>query len=538
MMALKDSGRAKTGILRGALIGLVLAGGVSQIAEAQTATPKRGGTVVFATGADPVTLSRNFGSNTTDGFIACILYQGLTRIDAKGDVQPMLAKSWTTSPDGKTFSFDLVKANWQDGKPFTSEDVKYSLIQISAKYSSIFAGAGAVIDPIETPAPDKAIIRLKQPYGPFLLSLACPQGGAILPKHVYEGTNPPTNPATTSTPVGLGPFILKEWKRGDYLRMVKNPDYWEPGKPYLDEVIAKVLPQPSTRTQALQAGEVDHVSYYYFPANDYGAVRADPKLRLTPSTAAPGVDYMFLNVKRKPFDDKRVRQALMMATDREALLKTAYLGVGDVGTMPFTNKIKWSANPDIDFRKMYPFDPARANALLDEAGVKRGADGIRFKAEVVFAADDPDPPLVAVALKSMWRNIGVDVVVSGLERVAATKRMFEAMDGDVVLVGYTSFGDPALGIARAFVTSSIGKQFGNPSGYSNPEVDKLFEEGERAPTQEGRGVAYRKVQTILADDLPVFNLHERALFDGITAKLHGIEDEFFLISWRDAWIDK
>ena len=164
-------------------------GGISTVADAQTAPPKRGGTVVFATGADPVTLSRNFGSNTTDGFIACILYQGLTRIDAKGDVQPMLAKSWTVTPDGKTFSFDLVKANWQDGKPFTSEDVKYSLIQISAKYSSIFAGAGAVIDTIETPAPDKAIIKLKQPYGPFLLSLACPQGGAILPKHVYEGTN-------------------------------------------------------------------------------------------------------------------------------------------------------------------------------------------------------------------------------------------------------------------------------------------------------------------------------------------------------------
>ncbi len=171
-----------------------LAAAVPATGWSQTAAPKRGGTLVFALGGDPSTLNRNVGSNNADGHIACVIYQGLTRMDAKLDPQPMLAKSWTVSPDGKTYSFDLVKAKWQDGKPFTSEDVKYTLLEVSAKYSSVFAGAGRMIEGIDTPAPDKVVIRLKAPYGPFLVSLACQQGGAILPKHVYEGTNPLQNP--------------------------------------------------------------------------------------------------------------------------------------------------------------------------------------------------------------------------------------------------------------------------------------------------------------------------------------------------------
>ena len=508
--------------------------------EAEAQAPRKGGTVVFAMGGDPVTLNRNVSSNNADGLVACAIYQGLTRINGAGDVKPMLARAWTISPDGKTYEFLLNKANWQDGQPFTSEDVKYTLLEISAKYSAVFSGAGRVIDTIETPSPQKAVIRLKEPYGPLLLSLACPQGGAILPKHLYEGTNPLQNPTTTQKPVGLGPFMLKEWKRGDYIRLVKNPTYWEPGKPYLDEIVAKVIPQPSARTQALLTGEIDFIMGYFFAPNDFDAVKASPKLQLRPANIPPGIDILFLNVTRKPLDDRRVRQALMMATDRDLLFKTAFLGVGGVGTMPFTNGIKWAADPNIDYRKMYPYDVAKANALLDEAGVKRGADGIRFKMDILFSSDDPEPPLVIPAIKSMWRQIGVDVTVDGNERGAATKRMFgdKACDCDASMIGYQSFGDPALGMARAFVTSAIGKQTGNGSSYSNTRVDELFEKAEHATAREDRGIYYKQVQGILADELPMLTLHERVLYDAMNKGLHGLEDEHSMATWRDAWLEK
>ena len=498
--------------------------------------PKKGGTIVLAVGADPTTLSRNLSSDFSVGPVGCILYQGLTRLTGAGEVKPMLAKSWTVSPDNKTYSFELNKANWQDGKPFTSADVQYSLLEISTKYSSTFSSTGRMIEAIDTPAPDKVTIRLKQPYGPFLQQLSCSQGGAIMPKHVYEGTNPLQNPASTTTPVAMGPFLLSEWKRGQHLRLTRNPDYWEPGKPYLDEVVLKVIPQASARTQALLAGEVDYISYYFLPVNDYEQVKANPKLMTIPSTISPGTDMLFFNVQRKPFDDKRVRQALFMATDRDYLLKTAYLGYGGVGTMPFTNRIPWAVNGDVDYRKMYPFDVAKANALLDEAGLKRGADGIRFKVTMVFSADEPEPPLVSAALKVMWRAVGVDLVNEALDRTSAGKRMFDTRDFDTTMTSYVSFGDPALGIARIFVTSSIGKVFGNPTGYSNPAVDALFEKGEQATDLAERGGHYRQAQAILAQDLPVLTLHERVLYDGIAKSIRGIEEENYLLSWRDAWL--
>ncbi len=506
-------------------------------AAAQTATPKRGGTLVFALASDPGTLNRNIGSNNEDGHIACVIYQGLTRMDAKLDPQPMLAKSWTVSPDGLTYTFDLVKTNWEDGKPMTSEDVKYTLLEISTKYSAVFAGAGRMIDGIDTPAPDKVVIRLKAPYGPFLVSLACQQGGAILPKHVYEGTNPLQNPATTTKPVGLGPFLLKEWKRGDHIRLARNPNYYEPGKPYLDEIVAKIIPQPATRTSALQSGEVDFVSNYYLALNDLPIVKADPKLEVVRSPTPPGITFLFLNVKHKPLDNKKVRQALFVGIDRDLIIHSAYSDIGTVGTMPFPAGITWAANPDIDYRKMYAYDPARANAMLDEAGMKRGADGTRFKLTFLIASTDKEGGIVAQAIKSMWKTLGIDVTIDAVDRTTATKRMYTDYDADVFMNGYTSFGDPALGMARAWITSSIGKAFGNGSEYSNPAVDKLFEEGEQGVTREQRGAAYKKVQAILADELPAIALRDGAWWDGMSRKVHGIEDEQFLITWRDAWRD-
>ena len=498
-------------------------------------TPRKGGTVIFTLGGDPPWVNPILSTGIPEGVTGCIIYEGLTQATTAGGIEPKLAKSWSVSPDGKTYSFDLVKANWHDGKPFTSADVKFSLIEGSSKYAAAFAPAGRAIESIETPAPDKVIIKLKYPFGPLLATLGCSLRGAILPAHIYQGTEIPKNPANTTNPVGTGPFKLAEWKRGDHLRYVRNNDYWDPKKPYLDGVIGKIIPQPAARVQALIAGEVDYVSDYYLAPNDYAQVKASAKHELMEAIQPPTIDLMFLNNNRKPLDDKRVRQALLMATDREYLVKTGYLA-GEVGTMPFTNRLPWAADPNIDYRKMYPLDPARANALLDEAGLKRGAAGIRFKVTMVFSADEPEPPLVSAALKVMWRAVGVDLVNEALDRTSAGKRMFDTRDFDTTMTSYVSFGDPALGIARIFVTSSIGKVFGNPTGYSNPAVDAIFEKGEQATDLAERGGHYRQAQAILAQDLPVLTLHERVLYDGIAKSIRGIEEENYLLSWRDAWL--
>jgi peptide/nickel transport system substrate-binding protein len=500
--------------------------------------PKHGGTAIFAIGSDPARINRNVSSNNPDGVVACMIYEGLTRIVADGDVKPLLAKSWTESDDGLVYTFDLNKAQWSDGEPFTSDDVKFTLLDVSAKYSAMFADPGRAIDTIETPTPERVVIRLKEPFGPLLRSLACNQGGALLPAHILRGTDILTNPLMSTAPLGTGPFMLEEWKRGNYVRLAANPHYWQPGKPYLNEVIAQILPQASSRTQALLSGEVDIVPYYFMAPSDYQTVKANPVLRLTPGPITPSLDFIAFNVKRKPLDDKRVRQALMIATDRDLLLRTAYQNIGSPGTMPFTNRIPWIINPDVDYRKMYPFDPARANALLDEAGLKRGSDGTRFNMRFLYGTDGANDALVATAIKSMWSVVGVNVIIDAEDRTTYTKKAYKDYDTDATLVGFTTLGDPALGIARAFVSSSVGKDFGNAAGYSNPGVDKLFDQGRMAPTQDQRSVFYKELEAVLADELPVLTIHEAQYFNGTSVALHGLEDENALPSWRDAWLDR
>jgi peptide/nickel transport system substrate-binding protein len=302
-------------------------------------------------------------------------------------------------------------------------------------------------------------------------------------------------------------------------------------------VIARILPSNTSRTQALLAGEVDFVTFFYLPTSDYPAIRANPNLILKPSKLAPAITFVALNVKRPVFSDIRVRQALMMATNRDYIVQTAFQGNGSVATMPFTNRIAWAADPAIDYNKMYPFDPARANALLDAAGKKRGADGARFKIDLVYNSSDPQFSLVATALKIMWHDVGVDVTIVPMESTSSIQRVFVDHNFDATVTSYTSFGDPALGMARIAISSAIGRRLGNGSQYSNPEVDALLEKGANSTNEQERGAYYRKVQDILARDLPILTLHERVLYDAMAKTIHGFDDEDMYPTWRSAWHD-
>jgi len=504
----------------------------------QDGPPVKGGTLVVGIGADAPSVSPVLSTGIPDRLIGCSIYEGLINYAADFVARPLLAKSWTVSPDGKTYEFQLRSAKWHDGKPFTSEDVRYSLGEASPKYSSMFAPASRQIEAVEAPAPDKVIIRLKQAFGPLLLSLSCAGGGAILPAHIFKGTDLPSNPASTATPVGTGPFKLIEWQRGNFIRLVRNTDYWDAGKPYLDEVAIKIVPQAAARMQALQAGEIDQIPGQFFPSSNHSMVRADRRLKLTTSGFPPGTTFGFFNVTRKPLDDPKVRQALFMATNRDYLVKTAWQGDGTPSLRPWTSAITWAANPDIDYNKMYPFDPKRANALLDEAGLKRGANGMRFAVRFAYAANSVEFGQVGLALQSMWKEVGVDVTVEALELATYMKRIYVDRNFDVAIDIYTSVGDPSLGVARTFLTSAIGRPYGNPSGYSNPEVDSLFDKGETETDQAERGKYYAAAQVILARDLPNMAIRDYRTIDASTTKLRGAWEILGPISLGDAWLQK
>src|SRR5581483_2026936 len=309
--------RARLGVIVGAVAASLLAAIATPAAAEE---PRRGGTAIAVIGADPATLNPDVTVGVPDVLTGCMLYDGLVRFAEGFRIVPSLAKSWEISADGLTYTFHLESATWSDGKPVTSEDVKFTLLEVSSKYGSKFVAPGKAIKQIDTPDPLTVVIRLSKPFGPFLFSLACEQNAAILPAHVFRGSDVLKNPASQTTPVTQGPFRLANWTRGDHLELVRNPSYWTKDQPYLDRIIIKIIPDSSARLLALQAGEVDYIDQYYFPLSAHDILAKDPRFSLK-EVSYPSDDLIILNTRKAPLDQAKVRQALLTAIDRNYLLK-------------------------------------------------------------------------------------------------------------------------------------------------------------------------------------------------------------------------
>ncbi len=518
---------------------LLLAASILGATGPAIAQPQPGGTAILVVGADPATLNPNVSVGVPDVLTGCLLNDGLVRFASGFKVVPSLAKSWTISPDGLTYTFNLNPATWHDGKPLTSADVKFTLLEISSKYGSKFNAPGKAIKEIETPNPQTVVIRLSKPFGPFLFSLACEQNAAIMPEHIFKGTEILKNPASLTKPVGAGPFMLTEWVRGSHLTFVKNPKYWGPGEPFLDRVIVKIMPDASARMLALQAGEVDYIDQYYFPISAVNVMRNDPRFSLK-EVSYPSTDIIILNTRKKPLDHVKVRQALLTAIDRQFILKNVFLGSGQVGKSAFDTRLGWSYNPAVDFDKLYPFSTERAKQLLDEAGLKPGPDGTRFTLRLSFDTARGEYTSWAQALQRFWQAAGIKVVLEGAERPVVLKRVYADYDFDATLQNYSTAGDPAIGVARAYHSESIkqGTTFNNASGYSNPEVDALFDKGRDAANQAGRQEAYFKVQELLARDVPTLLVHQQAQIGAASVRLQDMWQASVYQWWHRVWVKK
>jgi peptide/nickel transport system substrate-binding protein len=299
------------------------------------------------------------------------------------------------------------------------------------------------------------------------------------------------------------------------------------------------MPEASTRVLALQAGEIDFIEQYYFPLNAYQIFSRDPRF-VAQEVNYPALNQIMLNTKRPPLDNPKVRQALLMALDRNFMLKNVFFGTGQVGRSAFDTRIKWSYNPAVDYDKLYPFNPAAAQKLLDEAGVARGPDGSRFTIRVTFESGRAEYIAWAQAIQRYWDAIGVKTVLDGAERNVTLKRVYADYDFGAHLQNYSTGGDPAIGIARAYVSDSIkqGQMFNNVSQYSNPEVDRLFEEGRKAADPAERARHYFQAQEILAKDLPVLTIHQAAQIAAADARLKDFALAGGYLWWNRVWRSK
>ncbi|MDQ6878370.1 MAG: ABC transporter substrate-binding protein [Candidatus Dormibacteraeota bacterium] len=486
-------------------------------------TAQAGGTVIIGVPNDASVSNPDISSDYPDSAIGTLVYQGMVTSRLDGGVDPALASSWDVSSDGLTFTFHLRTTNWTDGKPFTAADVVYTLTKVAPQYSAFFAGTSGSITSVTATDDHTVKIVLTKPYGPFLNALAADSGAAILPQHLFEGTDIAKNPASLQHPVGTGPFMMSEWVAGDHITLAKNPNYWAAGQPYLDKIIYQIIPSSTSMVLALQSGQVQYVDPDQIDQTNYAAIKSSGTLQLNADTFPASDDLMFFNVRgNRPTANVQVRHALAMAVDRNFLLKSLYSGVGDVGKEAIDTRLKWAVDSKVDYSTMYPFDAAKANSILDAAGFPKGSNGTRFSLNFVISSAHPPYVAAGQAMQQWFQAIGVKLNVVALDDQTATVRVFEKGNYDITIEGYTTRNDPALGIVREFTTSRIGKDFGNASGYSNPMVDQLALDGQSHSLNADRKPFYDQMQEIIANDLPVMLILQRTDFDASTKKLQGL----------------
>lgn len=483
-----------------------------------TNLPVRGGTLVVALTADPGHLNPAI---TTSGVVHPAsepMYNGLVSIGENGVPAPELAASWSILDGGARYVFQLrPNVKWHDGQPFTSADVKYTyedvLLKLHARTRASMAPALAGID---TPDALTVVFRFKRPYAPLLQQMDVTEG-PIVPRHIYQGTDPNTNPKNTS-PVGTGPYRFVSYNPGSEIVLDRNPNYWRTGLPYLDRMVMRIIPDNSTRLLALENREVDWIPGVPVPASD--RARLNNKLALTRTAWNPGgsncVMSMSYNLDRPVLKDVRTRRAIAHAIDREQFLNQVIFGEGRVAVAPISSGISYGHASGLHIPG---FSPALANQLLDQVGwvregdgvrVARGVggvpDGTRFSLEYLQRAADSKYGEIT---RQRLGAVGIEVNLRTLEDAVFRPRIFRDRNFDLNIISYCNGSDPQIGVRRMFHSSQIGPtDFTNSSGYRNPEVDALLDQAAETIDRNQAKEVYRRMQEVVVNDLPYLWLVE------------------------------
>lgn len=460
-----------------------------------------GSTLVLGMVQEPRHFNGAIQSGTATGLPSTQIFASPLRYDADWKPLPYLAKSWTVAPDALSVTLHLVEtAEFHDGAPVTSEDVAFSIGVIKAHHP--FTTMLEPVETVETPDPHTAVIRLKHPHPALLLAMS-PALMPILPKHVYgDGQDILTHPANLK-PVGCGPFRFVEYSRGQFIRLEKFDKFFIPGRPALDSLVMRILADPTVLVLALERGEVHLAALLAGVRNIERAQRLSNLTVTSQGYAGIGpINWLAFNCARKPFDDPRVRRAIAYAVDRNLIVRTLMASKAAPATGPI---VPTSPFYDGDVQRYAP-DLDRANALLDEAGHKRGADGTRFPLVLDYDPGDPEQSRnVAEFLRPQLRKIGIAAEVRAVPDFPTWAQRVSNFDYDATVDQVFNWGDPVIGVARTYLSGNIrkGVVWANMQGYRNPRVDELL--GQAAvETDEGKRKAlYGEFQKIVVDEAPV-----------------------------------
>jgi peptide/nickel transport system substrate-binding protein len=492
-----------------------------------------GDTLVEGTIGEPSILIPMLAGDNASHEVAGLVFNGLLKYDKDLTLTGDLAESWEVSQDGLMITFHMRKGvKWTDGVEFTADDVLFGYKTIiDEKTPTAYSEDYKQVKKAEVL--DKYTFRVTydKPFAPALSSWG---NLTILPKHLLEGKDI-TKSELGRNPIGMGPFRLTKWTPGTEVALESNHEYFE-GRPYIDRYVYRVIPDPATMFLELQAGGVDwmgltptqykrqtispyferNFNKYRYPTFAYTYMGFNQCLRRDESGKC---------IRKHPwFGDKRIRQAIAYAIDKEEIVDGVLFGLGKPATGPYVPNT-WPYNPNV---KKYEYNPDKARALLAEAGWRdTDGDGLLDKDgrpfEFTILTNMGNPLRMKTATIIQWRlaMIGIRVNIRALEWSTFINEFIDKRRFEVVVLGWGIGLDPDQ--YDIWYSGKVKEKEFNFVSYSNPEVDELLERGRRTFDINERKKAYFRIQEILADELPYIFLYVPEALQIVSSRFHGIE---------------
>ncbi len=489
--------------------------------------PVAGGTVTIPIGADPTLNPWSPNAFVESLFINRVIFEGITKPGKDLAPAPDLAESWTTAPDGLSWTFKLRSGvKWSDGQPFSADDVAFTFNDIVLKkdLGAQNAASYAAVKGVTVVDPNTVRFDLTRKFAALPSFLAYNAG--IVPKHVLSADPLKTTSFNKGVPVSTGPFKVEKYTSGQSVSLVRNESYFGP-KPYLERVVFTVVPDPNTQIAQALSGDASIIILDSKAAVD--RLKSAPGLVVA---SRPLVQYYWLALNQTDprFTDVRVRQALVDAIDRQAIIKSVELGYGSIANSPITPAL--AAYYDPSLASKYPYDPAKAKDLLAQAGWLPGADGVlqkdgkpfRFTMDVgQRGVLEPVNALIQQDLK----KVGVIADLNTMEWNAYIQKVVVRREYTATVNWWTYPSDPD--VFPYYHSSAAGKGFNIP-GYQDPKLDDLLVQGQTANDVEARKAVYKQLQAYTSDTLPYLFLWYPQEIDVLTSSLQGVPE----LGLRDA----
>jgi peptide/nickel transport system substrate-binding protein len=508
-------------------------------AAASTA-PKRGGTLTATWGGfEPQSLFVPAGGGSSPYFTSTKVHERLLRLTVDLKFEPMLALEIKPAADFRSYTIKLRdKVTWHDGKPFTADDVVFCATDywkpISAGVSLDALESAEAVDPLTV------LLKFKAPVPEFFLkAVLAGKSGLVIPKHVYAGSNIITNPIN-NTPVGTGPFKVKEWVRGSHVEYLRNDSYWNPELPYLDRLVIRWWRDPASRSAAFEAGQLDIGTFNPIPIPDIARLAKGGKIVAETKgySNSAWVATVEFNQRREIFKKREVRQALMHAIDRQFISDTIFFGRAQpsIGAVHSSNSIFFTKEV-----QDYPFDVKKAAAMLDAAGypVKGGS---RFKLSLVSAGWFEENVKMGQYVKQAFEDLDIAVDLSVPDRATSLKRIYTDYDYDVAISNNSGSIELIPSTTQFYTTDGIvkGAAFRNATGYSNPNLDEIVTKM-AVETDEPKRIALAKdfdrLASIEAPVLPMVDLEPVTIVRS-DVRNHSTTADFMGEGWAEIWLDR